>query len=68
MYDIPFNLDQYAKDYQRERIRQAEAFQLAESVKARNGGFQILSTMGSALINLGDQLRVRRNPRTTVSA
>jgi hypothetical protein len=68
MYDMPFDLDQYAKDFQRKRVREAEAFRLAESVKATNGGFQIPSSIGNALKNLVEQLKVRRTLRTTVSA
>jgi hypothetical protein len=65
MYETLYYLDQYAREHQRELLKEAQAYRLINRLKAENAGFQMLDSIGDALITLGEQLKVRSASRTT---
>jgi hypothetical protein len=67
MYESPYTLDIYAKGRHAELVKDAQAYRLARRVSWSNRGFPVLSSIGDALIGLGQQLKLRSASRTTAS-
>jgi hypothetical protein len=64
MYETYQLSNEYAREYQRERMREAEAYRLAQHAQASNYGFQILSSIRDAFSAIARQPKVRNASRS----
>jgi hypothetical protein len=64
MYEIYQLSNEYSREYQRERIREAEAYRLAQHAQVSNGWVKIMSVIRDASSAFARQPKVRSASRS----
>jgi hypothetical protein len=64
MYETYQFLSELSREHQRDRIREAEAYRLAQRARESNSGVKILSSIREAFSTLARQPKVRNASRS----